>query len=137
MRDKLQDLRLVLLTSVAILALSTSAIAQDVKESDATVNGVRIHYKIAGKGPVVVLLHGYTQTSHMWLPLIPKLSDSHTVIAPDLPGAGDSERPASGYDKKTLAKNVHDLVRQLGYTEPAQVVGHDIGLMVAYGYAAQ
>lgn len=123
----------------ALMAMAGSGRAQDatIKDLDATVNGIRIHYKTAGKGPVIVLLHGYTQTSHMWLPLIPKLAGSHTVIAPDLPGAGDSERPDSGYDKKTLAKNIRDLVRQLGHTDRVQVVGHDIGLMVAYAYAAQ
>ncbi len=105
-------------------------------ENIANVDGVKINYKIGGRGPVVVLLHGYTQTSHMWLPLMPLLATSHTVIAPDLRGAGGSERTQDGYDKKTLAKDIHGLVRQLGY-EQVMVVGHDIGLMVAYAYAAQ
>jgi pimeloyl-ACP methyl ester carboxylesterase/quercetin dioxygenase-like cupin family protein len=73
----------------------------------------------------------------MWLPLMPKLAASHTVIAPDLRGAGASERTAGGYDKKTMAKDIRGLVHQLGYDEPVQMVGHDIGLMVAYAYAAQ
>jgi pimeloyl-ACP methyl ester carboxylesterase len=105
-------------------------------EKSASVNGVRINYKIGGKGPVVVLLHGYTQTSHMWLPLMPLLTKSHTVVAPDLRGIGSSERTKDGYDKKTMAKDVRDLVRQLGF-DKVQLVGHDIGLMVAYAYAAQ
>ncbi len=108
------------------------------KEASARVNGVRINYKIAGNGPVVLLLHGYAQTSHMWTPLIPALSATHTVIAPDLRGAGASERTQSGYDKKTMAVDMHELVRALGHgNEKVQVVGHDIGLMVAYAYAAQ
>ena len=107
-----------------------------VTETSATVNGVRINYKIAGSGPAVLLLHGYAQTSHMWLPLMPQLAGSHTVIAPDLRGIGASERTAQGYDKKTMAKDIHELVRQLGHTL-VTVVGHDIGLMVAYAYAAQ
>ena len=108
------------------------------KEASARVNGVRIDYKIAGNGPVVLLLHGYAQTSHMWTPLIPALSATHTVIAPDLRGAGASERTQSGYDKKTMAVDMHELVRALGHgNEKVQVVGHDIGLMVAYAYAAQ
>jgi len=105
-------------------------------EKTATVDGVKINYKIGGRGPVVVLLHGYTQTSHMWMPLMPLLAASHTVIAPDLRGAGGSERAKDGYDKKTLAKDIRSLVRQLGH-EQVQLVGHDIGLMVAYAYAAQ
>ena len=106
-------------------------------EKSATVNGVHITYKIGGQGPVVVLLHGYAQTSHMWLPLMPLLALNHTVIAPDLRGIGSSERTPGGYDKKTMAKDIHELVRQLGYDQPVAVVGHDIGLMVAYAYAAQ
>jgi pimeloyl-ACP methyl ester carboxylesterase len=105
-------------------------------EKSAVVNGVRINYKIGGQGPVVVLLHGYTETSHMWLPLMPQLAKSHTVIAPDLRGAGNSERPQGGYDKKTMAKDIRELVHQLGYQQ-VSLVGHDIGLMVAYAYAAQ
>jgi pimeloyl-ACP methyl ester carboxylesterase len=73
----------------------------------------------------------------MWLPLLPQLRSSRTVIAPDLRGFGGSERPAGGYDKKTLARDVRDLVRQLGFDKPVALVGHDIGLMVAYAYAAQ
>jgi pimeloyl-ACP methyl ester carboxylesterase len=105
-------------------------------EKSASVNGVRINYKIGGRGPAVVLLHGYTQTSHMWMPLAPLLATSHTVIAPDLRGIGRSERTAGGYDKKTMATDIHELVRQLGH-DRVDVVGHDIGLMVAYAYAAQ
>jgi len=109
---------------------------EGVEQRVADVNGVDISYKVAGRGPVVALLHGYAQTSHMWLPLIPLLAKSHTVIAPDLRGAGASEVAPDGYDKKTMAKDVHDLVRKLGH-DRASVVGHDIGLMVAYAYAAQ
>jgi pimeloyl-ACP methyl ester carboxylesterase len=76
-----------------------------VTEKTATVDGVKINYKIGGRGPVVVLLHGYTQTSHMWMPLMPLLAASRTVIAPDLRGAGASARAKDGYDKKTLAKD--------------------------------
>lgn len=85
---------------------------------------------------MVVLLHGYTQTSHMWLPLLPVLAKSCIVIAPDLRGAGKSDRPEAGYDKKTMAKDIQALVHQLGFSE-VSIVGHDIGLMVAYAYAAQ
>jgi pimeloyl-ACP methyl ester carboxylesterase len=97
---------------------------------------VRLHYWIAGKGLPVVLLHGYAETSHMWLPLIPKLAEAHTVIAPDLRGAGESSIPPDGYTKAAMAQDIHALVRKLGY-ERIRIIGHDIGLMVAYAYAAQ
>lgn len=102
----------------------------------AEVNGTRLHYLVAGQGDPVLLLHGYAQTSHMWRPLIPQLARTHTVIAPDLRGFGDSAKPQSGYDKKTLAQDVHALARSLGHGRVG-VAGHDIGLMVAYAYAAQ
>jgi pimeloyl-ACP methyl ester carboxylesterase len=98
--------------------------------------GIRLHYLTAGKGPVVILLHGYTQTSRMWRPLIPRLAERFTVIAPDLPGIGDSDIPRNGFDMKTAAVRVHALAKSLG-VDKARVVGHDIGLMVAYAYAAQ
>jgi pimeloyl-ACP methyl ester carboxylesterase len=121
---------------LSLFLAALPAHAQGVTERSASVNGVRISYKIAGSGPVVVLLHGYTQTSHMWLPLIPKLAGSHTVIAPDLRGIGASERTAGGYDKKTMAQDIRELVHSLGHKQ-VNLVGHDIGLMVAYAYAAQ
>lgn len=102
----------------------------------AEVNGVRLHYLIAGQGDPVLLLHGYAQTSHMWRPLIAELAKAHTVIAPDLRGFGESAKPEGGYDKKTLAQDVHALMASLGHTRFG-LAGHDIGLMVAYAYAAQ
>jgi pimeloyl-ACP methyl ester carboxylesterase/quercetin dioxygenase-like cupin family protein len=117
-------------------ATSLSAQSRTVADRYADVNGTRLHYLAAGRGPTVVLLHGYAQTSHMWRPLIAKLAATHTVIAPDLRGAGASAKPPQGYDKKSLAQDVHALVRSLGPGK-VTVVGHDIGLMVAYAYAAQ
>src|SRR5438034_11511168 len=119
-----------------LAALPAQAQDRKFKETTAVVNGARINYKIAGSGPAVVLLHGYAQTSHMWLPLMPWLAGSHTGIAPVVRGIGAAERPAQGYDKKTMARDIHGLVRQLGHTQ-VTLVGHDIGLMVAYAYAAQ
>lgn len=106
------------------------------KSAYAQVNGVRLHYYIGGKGSPVVLLHGYTQTSYMWRPIMPLLAEHHTVIVPDLRGAGDSERTASGYTKKNMAVDIHELTSLLGFNR-ISIVGHDIGLMVAYAYAAQ
>ena len=103
---------------------------------DTEVSGVRLHYMTAGHGPTVILLHGYAETSRMWRPLMPLLAKRFTVIAPDLPGIGDSAIPADGLDMKTAAIRIHALARSLG-VEKARVVGHDIGLMVAYAYAAQ
>jgi len=102
----------------------------------ATVDGIKLYYLTAGHGPTVILLHGYTQTSRMWKPIIPLLANKFTVIAPDLPGIGESEIPTSGLDMKTSAIRIHALAKSLGI-EKASVVGHDIGLMVAYAYAAQ
>jgi pimeloyl-ACP methyl ester carboxylesterase len=102
----------------------------------AEVNGVRLHYLVAGQGDPVVLLHGYAETSHMWLPLIEKLADKHTVIAPDLRGFGQSSAPEEGYTKAAMAQDIHALVKSLNY-DRIRLVGHDIGLMVAYAYAAQ
>jgi pimeloyl-ACP methyl ester carboxylesterase len=102
---------------------------------DADVEGLKIHYLTAGKGPAVILLHGYTQTSRMWRPIIPLLAEKFTVIAPDLPGIGDSDIPKDGLDMKSSAIRIHALAKSLG-VEKARVVGHDIGLMVAYAYAA-
>jgi len=102
----------------------------------AAVDGVQLHYLTAGKGPAVLLLHGYAETSRMWRPIIPLLAEKFTVIAPDLPGIGDSSIPAGTIDMITAAKQIHELVRSMKI-EKARVVGHDIGLMVAYAYAAQ
>ncbi len=101
----------------------------------AEVNGVRLHYVMAGAGDPVVLLHGWPQTWHEWRHLIPVLASRYTVIAPDLRGFGDSDKPASGYDKRTVAEDIRQLVRHLGLRE-ITLVGHDIGMMVAYHYAA-
>src|SRR5882757_354396 len=102
----------------------------------AKIEGKKLHYVTAGQGPALILLHGYTQTSRMWRPLIDKLKHKFTVIAPDLPGIGDSDIPKDGCDMKTAAIRIHALAKSIGVTK-ARVVGHDIGLMVAYVYAAQ
>jgi pimeloyl-ACP methyl ester carboxylesterase len=126
------------LLSVFALSLAVSANADDKTIASRTeeVDGVRLHYLTEGKGPAVILLHGYAETSRMWTPLIPLLATRFTVIAPDLPGIGDSAIPADGADMKTAAIRIHALARKLG-VEKARVAGHDIGLMVAYAYAAQ
>ncbi len=129
-------MRLLLMTLALCLSFITSSFADDPASKSADVNGVKIHYLIAGQGPPVVLVHGFAETSHMWLPLITELEKTHTVIAPDLRGFGDSATPETGYTKVQMAKDIHTLVNRLGYNN-VEIVGHDIGLMVAYAYAAQ
>lgn len=129
------------LTCMAILVLvittCTAASAQNrINDRFADVNGLKLHYLTAGKGDLVILLHGYAQNSHMWRPLIPELAKTHTVIAPDLRGFGQSDKPTGGYEKKSLAQDIHALANSLG-SKNVILVGHDIGLMVAYAYAAQ
>ena len=111
-------------------------IVDQIQSRFADVNGTRLHYLTAGQGAPVILLHGYAQTSHMWRPLIAELAKTRQVIAPDLRGAGQSAKPESGYDKKSMARDIHALASSLGVRR-ASVAGHDIGLMVAYAYAAQ
>jgi pimeloyl-ACP methyl ester carboxylesterase len=125
-----------LIAASAMSTFSQPVLADGVASKYATVDGFKMHYLIAGKGDPIVLLHGYAETSHMWLPLIPKLAKNHTVIAPDLRGFGDSGTPQDGYTKAVMAQDVHALVTSLGFKH-VRVVGHDIGLMVAYAYAAQ
>jgi len=126
--------------AIALLIAATTMHASPadavITSQNADVNGIRLHYLKAGKGPAVILLHGYTQTSRMWRPIMPLLAEKFTVIAPDLPAIGDSEIPKAGLDMKSAAISIHALVKSLGL-EKARVVGHDIGLMVAYAYAAQ
>jgi pimeloyl-ACP methyl ester carboxylesterase len=125
-----------------LLSVSSPGIAQTpaagnaISSRTADVAGLKLHYLTAGHGPAVILLHGYAETSLMWRPIMPQLGERFTVIAPDLPGIGDSGIPADGLDMKSAAIRMHALVRSLG-VQKAEVVGHDIGLMVAYAYAAQ
>lgn len=100
------------------------------------VNGINLHYVMGGKGEPLVLLHGFPQTWYEWHSVMPALAQKYTLIVPDMRGAGDSEKPVGGYDKRTMATDIRTLVRQLGY-EKINLFGHDIGMMVAYAYAAQ
>lgn len=126
----------ILLSSLFPPAARGAASGNAILSREATVEGVNLHYLTAGHGPMVVLIHGYAETSRMWRPIMPILAERFTVIAPDLPGIGDSAIPADGLDMKTAGIRIHALARSLG-ANSAEVVGHDIGLMVAYAYAAQ
>jgi len=98
------------------------------------VNDVRLHYVTAGQGDPVVLLHGWPETWYQWRKIIPALAERYTVIAPDLRGLGDSSKPKTGYDKRTLADDVYKLVSKLGHGR-IFLVGHDWGGPTAYAYA--
>jgi pimeloyl-ACP methyl ester carboxylesterase len=102
----------------------------------ATVNGIQMHYVMGGQGDPVVLLHGWPETWYAWRHIMSALAQNYTVIAPDLRGLGDSSKPPTGYDGKTVAEDIHQLVTQLGFNT-IFLVGHDIGTWVAYPYAAE
>jgi pimeloyl-ACP methyl ester carboxylesterase len=121
---------------VGSLPLGAEPPPGQIESRTAKIGDAQLHYLKAGSGPAVLLLHGYAETSRMWHPLIPLLAKRFTVIAPDLPGIGDSSIPAGDINMITAAENIHELVRSLG-VKKAEVVGHDIGLMVAYAYAAK
>ena len=97
-------------------------------------DGVRVHYRRLGQGPGMVLLHGYPQTGHLWRKVMPALGERFTVVAPDLRGYGDSDRPASGYDKRTMAADVAQVIEALGLA-PVILVGHDRGARVGHRFA--
>jgi pimeloyl-ACP methyl ester carboxylesterase len=104
----------------------------------AEVNGITLHYVRGGSGTPLVLLHGWPETWFEWHRIMPALAERYTVIAPDLRGAGESSKPEGGYTKRQMADDIHQLVRTLGFqNEPIHLAGHDIGMMVAYAYAAQ
>src|SRR5579859_5664086 len=109
---------------------------ENFKHQMAFVNGVNIHYVIGGTGAPLLLVHGFGQNWYMWNRLLPELSRHFTVIAPDLRGVGESGKPAGGYDKKNMAVDMHELMTKLGY-QHINIAGHDIGMIVAYAYAAQ
>ncbi|TPG78256.1 alpha/beta fold hydrolase [Pseudomonas arsenicoxydans] len=131
-----------LLTASLLLALSLPAQAgvtpfpAAFHTQDISVEGVKIHVRVGGKGPAVVMLHGFGDTGDMWAPLAADLVKDHTVVVPDLRGLGLSAIPESGYDKKTQAGDVRGVLAALGI-EHSVVIGHDIGTMVAFAYASR
>lgn len=101
------------------------------RSETAKINGINMHYVIQGKGPLVIFLHGWPQTSYEWRHVMPALADNYTVVAPDLRGLGETERTKAGYDKKTISEDVAALIHHLGYSK-ATIVGHDMGGKVAW-----
>lgn len=131
-----------LLTASLFLTLSLPALAgvtpfpSSFRTQDISVEGAKIHVRVGGKGPAVVLLHGFGDTGDMWAPLAADLAKDHTVVVPDLRGMGLSSIPPGGYDKKTQAGDIRAVLAKLGI-EHSVVIGHDIGTMVAFAYATR
>ncbi|NRP17441.1 Soluble epoxide hydrolase [Ensifer adhaerens] len=128
--------------TAATIAFAVPALA-DIKPypptfttEDIATNGTTLHVRVGGSGPTVVLLHGYGETGDMWVPLAAELARDHRVIVPDLRGMGLSQKPATGYDKKTEAQDIAGVLDALK-VDKADVVAHDIGNMVGYAFAAQ
>jgi pimeloyl-ACP methyl ester carboxylesterase len=127
---------------LALAMTPAPALAQDFifpvafKTHEVPTNGTTLHVRIGGKGPAVLLLHGYGETGDMWAPLARDLMRDHTVIVPDLRGLGLSARPALGYDKKTQGADMAGLLDALKI-DKVDLVTHDIGNMVGYAFAAQ
>src|SRR5215470_11612936 len=130
------------LTGLAATLLASSLAARvqpfpaDFHTQMVTTNGTSLFVRVGGKGPAVVLLHGFGDTGDMWAPLAAELARDHTVVVPDLRGMGLSEHPDAGYTKKNQAKDIAGVMDALGVNSAA-LVTHDIGNMVGYALAAQ
>ncbi|GAB3254559.1 alpha/beta fold hydrolase [Chitinimonas naiadis] len=118
---------------------TSSQATSKIEDGKLEINGVRYHYLLAkGRGTPIVLLHGWASTSYMWRYVMPQLvARGHTVLAPDIRGLGDTGKPTTGYEKTVVAEDIHALVAKLDLGPAVHVVGHDLGGMVAYAYAAQ
>lgn len=132
----------IMLAAIAALALVLSASAAvrpfppEFRTQDIKTDGATIHVRVGGKGPAVVMLHGFGDTGDMWAPLAAALAKDHTIIVPDLRGMGLSSYPDTGYDKKTQAQDIARVMDKLN-VQKADLVTHDIGNMVGYALAAQ
>jgi pimeloyl-ACP methyl ester carboxylesterase len=131
-----------LLTAFAMLTPAVSASAEvqpfpsSFRTEDISTDGATIHVRIGGKGSAVVMLHGFGDTGDMWAPIAAVLAHDHTVVVPDLRGMGLSSHPEGGYDKKTQARDIAQVLDKLN-VQQAALVTHDIGNMVGYAFAAQ
>jgi pimeloyl-ACP methyl ester carboxylesterase len=111
-------------------------LGESVRTDRAAVNGTRLHYRTAGSGPALVLLHGVPKTGYHWRDLVPKLTARHTVVVPDLRGLGDSDHPVDGYDSATMSDDIAALMGRLGH-ESYSVAGEDWGAVIGYQVAAR
>ena len=115
---------------------ATTAFSKGFRIRKIKVDGAMIHVRVGGKGPAVVMLHGFGDTGDMWAPVAAALIHNHTVVVPDLRGMGLSSHPEGGYDKKTQARDIAQVMDKLNI-DKADFVTHDIGNMVGYAFAAQ
>lgn len=133
---------IVLLSAAFALIAAAPAVAEvrpfpsSFRTQDIKTDGATIHVRVGGKGPAVILLHGFGDTGDMWAPVAAALAGKHTVVVPDLRGMGLSSHPEGGYDKKTQGHDVARLLDALKI-DKADLVTHDIGNMVGYAFAAQ
>jgi pimeloyl-ACP methyl ester carboxylesterase len=125
------------LVAAAPAMAKVEAFPSSFQTRDIPVGGATIHTRIGGKGPVVLLLHGFGDTGDMWAPLAARLAADHTVVVPDLRGMGLSSHPETGYDKKSEAGDIKAVLHALRLDGPLALVTHDIGNMVGYAFAAQ
>jgi pimeloyl-ACP methyl ester carboxylesterase len=133
-------LRFILLATAVCLATPAAAEVPPFPNQfvvrDIPANDVTLHVRIGGKGPAVLLLHGYGESGDMWAPLAAALENDYTVIVPDLRGMGLSSHPTGGFDKMTQGRDMQALLSALRI-ERYDVVAHDIGNMVAFALATQ
>ena len=126
----------------AFLALSLPAAAKVVpfppgmRVMDVLLDGVTLHVRVGGKGPAILMVHGFGDTGDMWAPLARAMIAGHTLVIPDLRGMGLSSHPDMGYDKKTQGRDMAALLDKLKIGK-VDLVTHDIGNMVGYAFAAQ
>src|SRR6266478_7473116 len=132
----------IVICALGAIAMALPAMAQvqrfpaSFRTQDVQTDGATIHVRVGGQGPAVVLLHGFGDTGDMWAPLAADLARDHLAVVPDLRGMGLSSHPEGGYDKRTQVADIRSVLTQLGL-DRAAIVGHDIGTMVAYAYAAR
>jgi len=125
-----------ILFSIAPAVAQVAPFPESFRTAEVAAGDATIHVRVGGKGPAIVLLHGYGETGDMWAPMAADLMRDHFVIVPDLRGLGLSSKPAGGFDKKTQASDVAAVLDRYHVTQ-ADLVTHDIGNMVGFAFAAQ
>jgi epoxide hydrolase 4 len=115
--------------------ISIRPTAETWQHREIVTNGIRMHYVTQGEGPLIVLLHGFPEFWYSWRHQIPFLAQhGYTVVAPDLRGYNDTDKPRKGYDIPTLLRDIEGLIKGLGQ-QKAVIVGHDWGGVLAWAFA--